>query len=548
MTPSSVRIARLTDAIRSPAAFAHFWGPMAIAFVCLGIWALSPIYPDEIAFRQERGRVFTDGGVIRGLYALCPSNFKPVPLVFEPVAWLLARSMQVLPPTEMRILPFATILAVVFTTLRIAAGNRSPAAGFLVLASFVSIAGSGLIFVRYEFPWELHLLSCLAGVLWLRRRQTGPAGDVTVAIGLISGAAISTWSHIQGLLFLPLTSYLLSRVAVRRFGPLGMIAALIPLALFVSPALTLQHPVCSEHPEIEAFWRNMTISLPDIGPAKLASLTAEGIQKYVGSFLFVEKFPIEFLPGIETHSILIRATNLLVVATVCLVGILALMAPVVVPLCYYDFRKIGTDVASIVFDIKTLDTIVLSVTIIIAAVFTLIYDPLHAFYRNFYINHYIAIAAAIMLSLFGGKLSNHLIRGTSLTIGLALIGSLIVSLFFIIPRLWFGYEGPSLSVFRNWSSVAEDTRALAGQCKMDLSRGRIIVDDLTQAAVFSRPVTFPVTYVHLQAKFIGMSVHDAATSLRPNYAILRCPYFDLLGLAPQEKVGELCCYNFDDDH
>jgi hypothetical protein len=92
--------------------------------------------------------------------------------------------------------------------------------------------------------------------------------------------------------------------------------------------------------------------------------------------------------------------------------------------------------------------------------------------------------------------------------------------------------------------VAHDTEELARLCKMDLQRGRIIVDDLTQAGVFSRQMTIPVTYLALQAAQLGMNVHDAAIGVKANYAILQCHYFDILGVEPQGKVGEICCYTF----
>jgi hypothetical protein len=97
---------------------------------------------------------------------------------------------------------------------------------------------------------------------------------------------------------------------------------------------------------------------------------------------------------------------------------------------------------------------------------------------------------------------------------------------------------PTLSVFRSWSQAAHDTNEAARLCKMDLQRGRIIVDDLTQAGVFSRPVTIPVTYLNGQAYYIGMSVHDAAISVKANYAILECPYFDLFGVCAAGQSWE----------
>ena len=128
--------------------------------------------------------------------------------------------------------------------------------------------------------------------------------------------------------------------------------------------------------------------------------------------------------------------------------------------------------------------------------------------------------------------------------GIAVAASLIANAFLFVPPLWGGYEGPSISVSRRWSQVGHDTEELARLCKMDLQRGRIIVDDLTQAGVFSRQMTIPVTYLALQAEQLRMSVHDAAISVKANYAILRCPYFGSLGVEPQGKVGDICCYAF----
>jgi hypothetical protein len=113
-----------------------------------------------------------------------------------------------------------------------------------------------------------------------------------------------------------------------------------------------------------------------------------------------------------------------------------------------------------------------------------------------------------------------------------------------IPPFLAGYEGPSVSVRRSWSEVPHITEELAKVCKMNLQRGRIIVDDYTQAGVVARPVTIPQTYLSLQAKITGMSLHDAIISVKPNYAILRCSSFAYLDIVPQGRIGEICCYSF----
>jgi hypothetical protein len=543
VTNSSIPTFDRADQSRSAVAFRRALGTTAIAFLCLGVWALFPIFTDEIAFRQELGRVATDQGVIYGLWEMCPSNIKTVPLVLKPVAWLLAQTMRILSPLEMRILSFTAVLAVVFTTVRHAAGSRNPTAGFIVLASFVGVAGAGLILVRYEFALEVHLLSCLVATARLARRRTGVPGDLGVAIGLILGAALSVWSHPQGLLLLPLTSYLLLRLAVRRFGSIGLIAGVAPFVLFVPPALRLNHFVCTEHPKIEAYVGTMTSDASNLGARPLAKLLFDGAQ-YVGNFLYAFGYRVRFLPGVDATNVLVQATNMLIAVVIVFLGGLALCTlGVALFRCCKSFRfRPGRIALSESLDKS--QPFVISVLIMIPAVFLFVYDPIHEFYRSYYLNHFASVATCLILAPLAGRVAVRVTKGARAIIGTAVGLSLILNAFLFVPPLWDGYESPwSLSIFRR-SQVAHDTEELARLCKMDLQRGRIVVDDLTQAGVSSRPVTFPVIYLLQQAILTDMSLHDAAISVKANYAILRCPYFALLGVEPEGKAGEICCYTF----
>jgi hypothetical protein len=516
----------------------------AIAFLCFGVWVLSPIFPDEFSFRQTWGRVIADHGVVFGIFEMCQSNVKTVPLVLKPAALLMSETMRILSPLEMRILSFTAVLAVVFTTSRQAAGSRNPAAGFFVLASFVGVAGASLIWVRPEFALELHLLSCLVAAARLTRPRTGALGDLGVAIGLLLGAALSVLSHPQGLLFLPLTSYLLVRLAVRRFGSIGWIAGAVPFVLFVPPALTLDHFVCTEHPQFEAVIQNLYSGPSHRGPRQLVVLLSEDVRAYVGSFLYAAGYPLRFLPGVDAATVPVRATNMLIAVVVVFLGGLAMCIPAIALFrCYKWFRfRTGRIVLSELLEKNP--PFVIAVLITIPAIFLFLYDIAHAFYRYLYLNHLASIAACLIMSSFSGRLAVRVTKGACAIIGIAVGASLIANSFLFVPSLWNGYEGPSVSVFQSWSQVTRDTEELARVCKMDLQRGHIVVDDLTQAGVFSRPVTIPVTWLSVQAHYIGMSVPDAAISLKANYAILRCPNFDILGVKPQGKTGEICCYTF----
>jgi hypothetical protein len=539
------------DESRSPVAFPYALAATTIAFLCLGVWAPFPIFTDEIAFRQQDGRAVADHGVIYGIFEMCQSNIKTVPLVFEPVAWLLAQTMRILSPPEMRILSFAAVLAVVFTTVRQAVGNRNPAAGFLVLASFVGIAGYSLILVRNEFALELHLLSCLVAGGRLAKRRTGALGDLGVAIGLILGAALSVWSHTQGLLFLPLTSYLLARLAVRRFGSIGLLAGVAPFVLFVPPALKLDHFVCTEHPEIGAYIHELHFDTSDLGARHLAQLLFGGVHDYVARFLYAPNYRnrIFFFPVFDPANGVLKATDVLISVVVLSLGGLALciLAVAIFRFCKWCRFRGGSVALSEVFDKN--QPFVISVLITIPVVFLFLYDPLHNSYRVHYLNHFLSVAACLALASLSGRVAIRVTKGACAIIGITVGASLILNAVLFAPPVLGGFESPmSLSIFRGWSQLSHDTDELARQCKMDLQRGRIIVDDFTQAGVFSRPVTIPVMYLVVQADRIkrphAMSVYEEAVSLKANYAILRCPYFDILGVTPQGRTGEICCYTF----
>ncbi|WP_415823487.1 hypothetical protein [Mycobacterium basiliense] len=543
MTDPAAATSGQADETKSSAPLYRALGATGVAFACLGVWALSPIYPDEIAYRQQSGRVVPDHGVVYGLYEMCPSNVKAVPVVLEPVAWLLSQTMRMLSPLEMRILSFAAVLAVVFTVVRQTAGNRNPGAGYLVLASFVGVAGASLIFVRYEFALELQLLSCLVAAGRLTRRRTGIPGDLGVALGLILAAALSVWSHIQGLLFLPLTSYLLARLAVRRFGSIGLLAGIVPLALFVPPALTLHHPVCTEHPEIEAFWQSLAFDDSNFGARQLALLLFHSARSYVGSFVYAPLFPIRFLPGVASNAPITAMNMLISLVIIFMAGLVLCILAVSLFRWCKSFRLPLRNIAPTKL-FEENQPFVIAALIALPVLILFAYDAQNAFYRNSYLNHLISVAACLILASFSGPVALRFTKGASAIIGIVVGASLVFNAVLFVPRLANGYEGPSLSVLRRWSQASHDTEKLARLCKMDLRRGRIIVDDFTQAGVYSRKMTIPITYLHLQANLIGMSTHDAAISVKANYAILHCPYFDVLDIRPQARIGEVCCYTF----
>ncbi len=235
-----------------------------------------PIYPDEMAFRQQFGRIIADHGLIPGLYALCESNLKTAPAVLWPAAWASSWLMTQVAPPAARLLSCAAILAVLGTTARLVSAGRNPYASLLLLASFAGVAGSGLIFVRYEFALEWHVLAALAAmaVVPAATIPDAPATPlrasvaIAAALALFAATSFSIWAHPQGLLFLPLSAYVLFWLVRPLLGRAGSAALALALcAVLAQASLVLHHSTCAEFPQIEVFWRKMTLDL-HAGPIK----------------------------------------------------------------------------------------------------------------------------------------------------------------------------------------------------------------------------------------------------------------------------------------
>ena len=111
-------------------------GLMLLSLGSLSAWYFMPIYPDEIAFRLQLGRYIQDRGVVHGLYALCASNVKETPLLFVIPAWILSSMDLTISPAEMRIFPFAIVLAAVSLAVWYALRGVSPYAAVVVTTAF----------------------------------------------------------------------------------------------------------------------------------------------------------------------------------------------------------------------------------------------------------------------------------------------------------------------------------------------------------------------------------------------------------------------------
>jgi hypothetical protein len=130
------------------------------------------------------------------------------------------------------------------------------------------------------------------------------------------------------------------------------------------------------------------------------------------------------------------------------------------------------------------------------------------------------------------------------TSGMVVVASLILNLWWFPAKFHEGFEGPSISVNSDWESTRRDVMTLAKHSGMDLSKGRIIVDDMTYESLKQYPMLYPVTYLDYSGSLSKLSSTEIINLIHPNYAITRCDYMQSWGLKPQRIQNRLCAVNF----
>jgi hypothetical protein len=173
------------------------------------------------------------------------------------------------------------------------------------------------------------------------------------------------------------------------------------------------------------------------------------------------------------------------------------------------------------------------------------YDAAQNFYRTFFLNLVLAIALTVFLSRSNlGRIRQMALLYFGLC-EVVVVASLSANWMWFRAQLRDGYEGPSISRYRDWLGVERDVNSLVHACNIDLSKGRIIVDDMTYNSFKYYPDIYPITYLSLQAALTKMGMAEVIARVRPNYAVVRCSSLET-PLEAQYRHGELCCLNLVD--
>jgi hypothetical protein len=296
----------------------------------------------------------------------------------------------------------------------------------------------------------------------------------------------------------------------------------------------------------------MTFSFNEFNSSNLTEWLMVKFFNYHISFTYEKNYAVYYLPSFDVKEswqqllilILNQSIKYLLLINILLIFGVAFVLPVQ---AVWKNRPQSESLKATISAVFNHAQIIVPTFLALPIVFLYFYDTSQNFYRSFFLNFVAATALALVLSR--GRLAGlRPLANLYFVLSAALVlASVVANVMWFMDKLKAipgGYEGPSLSLQRNWRGIRHDVTYLAQSCEMDLSKGRIVLDDMTYDSLKMYPNIYPITYLALQAEISKLGVSGVISRVKPNYAIARCGSMEYTKIGYQHKQGELCCFNF----
>lgn len=522
---------------------------IGLSFISLLVWYQIPIFPDEIAVRLLSGRYLQDSGISQKLFHYCAANSRDTPALFVIPAWLFSWQDMLFSPINIRVFPWIISIALLSVSISLACRRGYPFAAVIATTALLGVAGSSLVMARFEYVQLLNVLVCFGAIYFIESDSIkGYLLRYSVIAVLLLTVLMSLFVHIQGLLFLPLTLfviYLLLKGEVSKLGA-GVLAG---LALLFSAYTTIvfHHFSCTDHPEIAQYMADKVFSIEKINSLGFGKWFVLEFKSYYTSFIYKPDYQINYLPGIignnQFMQVMFEALNLgiviIVLVNFCIFLFVAGYGST------YLFRQATQIYKQQPSDKEdpSADNVITLMLIVMPVLFLFFYDVDHNFYRSFFINFLIAIVLAIVVSWRLGSHASKYSKAYLLLCGTVVFLSALINYSWFADRLNAGFEGPSMSVNQNWESIQRDVKLLAVDCDIDLEGGKIVIDDMTYDSLKSSPNLYPITYLHLSAQLTKLKPIDVIEAIHPNAILARCDSFRSAEIEFTHSRNRLCCLN-----
>jgi len=526
-------------------------GVSLVAILALWVWHVMPIYPDEIGYQILTGRYIPDHGMAYGLFALCPSNFKQVTWFFLIPAWTLSFLDQHFSPAALRVFPFAAAAAAICLAAGYTVRRGTPFAAIIITSSLVGVAGSSMVLMRPEYVHILNLICCFAAYIFVNSSAQKPIARYLLIALLLISIDFSMYSHLQGMIFLPLTLYfvycLICGTADRKLVAIAMLAIIGP-AIYMATTANVYSVTCPEFPAIKNFLNGMTFHMAQVKDQGWSNWIGAKVRNTTVDFIYTKNYAINYLPSLPNPNwvweIIFSFFNSLVSLSIKINLIFSIAITILMVLREFsrvkNIRYFWKKILSILENHRQY-----APTILFAppTLFLFFYDSTQNFYRSIFINFVLAIFLAICLSNASRRWRAPIFLYATFC-AIIMIGSITANFVLFYPKLKNGYEGPSFSLNRDSSAINLDVIALAQQASMNLKDGGIIFDDLTYNSLKHYYKIYPVTYLMLSSSLAGIGFEKALILVKPNYAIVNCYSLPDIKNEVIYRKDNLCAINF----
>lgn len=516
---------------------------VVLSALSLLTWHSMPIYPDEIAFRLLSGRYIQDNGLAQKLFYICSSNARATPQLFVIPAWILSWIYLNFSLTEIRLFPIFSVLLAIIFTIKFAVNGRNILAAILSATALIGVSGSGLIIARAEFWQVLNIACCIFVMLKLESSTLGINVRGVLSGLLLFSVVVSIYTHIQGLLFLPLTLFLIYSLVSPKIGKLITATILTVILIYIiKVTVAFKGAACVEYPGIANAINDMVFNLNVFESTKIVDWLLTHFEVYAKSFIYKNHYQINYLPGVEVSGFVSGG----------ILSVLNFLIKIILLVNFILFTYFGfSAILRVMKNSKTAEVqkknLLMEYVIVLTTfpiIFLFFYDTSQNFYRSFFVNLVISVMLSMFLSrMYLGTKSKWFSIYFYLS-GLVVVASLCINLWWFPAKFAEGFEGPSISVNTDWNSIHLDVMQLAKDSGMDLSKGRIIVDDMTYESLKHYPMLYPVTYLDYSGSLTKLPNSEIISIIHPNYAITRCNYMQSWGLKPQRIQNRLCAVNF----
>lgn len=483
-------------------------------------WWPMDYYQDEFVYRILNARFIQDGPLHMGLFSLCEAWHTHIPPLFHLPAWLSSWWYLQADPMTARAAVFALVL-LFFVSV---SGLCIRPASFLLLGSLVGLAGSSMLLTRPEYLHLLNIAICLIALRVSVAEQGSPAWLVRLCLAalILLSFQLSLYSHLQGVLFLPLNLYALYRL----LRPHRIWLVAISLSLLAISAIGVQYKqaelACDNNAalaqELASYQHPLTALPAVIFSTRLLDKTSH----YLGQFVYKKQHAVDYLPPIT-----VSKPVLILNAAILLTVLMTLLMGVMVSVC--SVRQLVSKTASPSF--KRCNAVVVLLLITPALGLWLINTGQH-FYRCFFIH--LLITAG--LTWYFTRRQQTASTPAYLMLALVLPVYLASTLFNysnIVPA----FKSTDTSYGAKLASLQKpQLPTINKRCGLDLTQGRLLVDAIAYERLKHVPHLYPLEYLGFQSRKSGLPIASVLADMNMQGWVASC--------ASTAETGQLCCRSF----